>query len=170
MENRHTSDTGGQKETKEQRFDLVPARPLWELATLYGRGAAKYDERNWELGFPWSMAYASMMRHAWLFWQGENYDKEMQVPHTTCVAFHAFALTEFLLDEGGYVGSRSKFDDRPRQLTLPRGVVRPATPPPSLREEFPCTCGAGHGTGKEHMQECVYKLNLDKWLRLRHGG
>src|SRR5262245_1442131 len=36
------------------RFDLMPVRPLIKIALLFGMGAAKYDERNWERGMAWS--------------------------------------------------------------------------------------------------------------------
>jgi len=93
---RVTSTTGGQKGTKAERFDLIPAGPLRQLAHLYGNGATKYDDRNWERGYDWSLSFAAMQRHLWLFWGGEDIDAEMGLPHLTCAAFHAFALTEFL--------------------------------------------------------------------------
>lgn len=87
--------TGGEKGSKPARFDLVPSGPLWQLATLYGRGAEKYAARNWEKGYDWSLSFAAMMRHAWLFWSGEDYDSETGCHHLTSVVFHAFALMEF---------------------------------------------------------------------------
>lgn len=106
-EKRTTSRTGGQKGVKLARFDLIPAFPLWQLAELYGRGAEKYEPRNWELGYEWSKSFGSLMRHAWLFWNGEDIDEETGMPHMSCVAFHAFALEQFRKDH-------PDFDDRPR--------------------------------------------------------
>ena len=88
-------DTGGEKGTKMARFDLLPAGPLWELAELYGRGAQKYADRNWERGYAWSLSFAAMMRHAWLFWSGEDTDPETGKPHLASVAWHALALMQF---------------------------------------------------------------------------
>jgi hypothetical protein len=88
-------ETGGEKGTKLARFDLIPAEPLWELAEHYGRGAAKYEDRNWEKGYAWSLSYAALMRHAVAFWQGQNNDPETDSHHMAAVAFHAFALIEF---------------------------------------------------------------------------
>ena len=104
---RVTSATGGQKGTKPERFDLIPAGPLRKLAHLYGNGAAKYEARNWERGYDWSLSFAAAMRHLWLFWGGEDIDAEMGLPHLTCAAFHLFALTEFL-------DTHPEFDNRPR--------------------------------------------------------
>ena len=34
----------------KERFDLIPPKPLFELARTYTHGAAKYGDRNWEEG------------------------------------------------------------------------------------------------------------------------
>lgn len=98
--------TGGQKGSKLARFDLLPVRPLFEVARLYGAGAAKYEDRNWERGFNWSLSFAALQRHALLFWAGEQLDPETQRHHLASVIFHAMALMEF---EAGGKGT----DDRP---------------------------------------------------------
>src|SRR5690625_7397406 len=61
---RVTSDTGGQKGSKKARFDLIPVVPLWEVAEVYGKGAEKYEDRNWERGYDWSLSFAALRRHA----------------------------------------------------------------------------------------------------------
>jgi hypothetical protein len=103
---RTTSLTGGEKGDKPARFDLIPAGPLWSLAELYGAGARKYADRNWERGYAWHLSFAAMMRHAWLFWQGENVDAETGSPHLASVVFHAFALMEWEV-------THPEYDDRP---------------------------------------------------------
>ena len=103
---RVTSTTGGQKGTKPQRFDLIPAGALTLLAELYGRGAAKYEDRNWERGYDWSLSFAALNRHLWAFWSGEDIDAEMELPHLASVAFHTFALLEFSR-------THPEFDNRP---------------------------------------------------------
>ena len=98
--------TGGQKGNKIQRFDLIPTRPLEAIAEVYGKGARKYADRNWEKGYKWGLSFAAMMRHAWAFWRGEEYDnhkadcppecvQHTECPHMACVAWHAIALLEF---------------------------------------------------------------------------
>jgi|SRR3954463_3762959 len=98
--------TGGIKGVKLDRYDLIPPLPLNMLARHYGIGARKYADRNWEKGYKWSKSFAAMMRHAWLFWWGEDYDNhyancpENCVDHTgshhlVAVAWHAFAMLEF---------------------------------------------------------------------------
>lgn len=105
-ETRTTSSTGGQKGVKLERFDLIPVGAMQELARLYGNGAIKYDDRNWEKGYEWSKSYAALQRHAHLFWGGEEYDnhkptclstcvEHTEAHHMTAVAWHAFVLVEF---------------------------------------------------------------------------
>lgn len=101
--------TGGAKGAKPQRFDLVPPEPLWELAELYGIGAAKYDDEdgvvNWTKGYNWSLSYAACQRHLQLFWSGEDFDAETGKSHLAAVMFHALTLRLFM-DE------YPEFDDR----------------------------------------------------------
>jgi len=99
--------TGGEKGKKLARFDLLPYDELWEVAELYGRGAAKYADRNWEKGYDWSLSFASMMRHATQFWQGEYMDKENKCAHLASVVFHALALMYFHKHH-------KQLDDRPQ--------------------------------------------------------
>lgn len=89
--------TGGQKATKLARFDLLPATPLIELAEHFGKGSRKYADRNWERGYNWSNSFAAMQRHAWLFWDGEDYDDETGSAHLIAVAWHALVLREFMI-------------------------------------------------------------------------
>lgn len=99
---RDVSATGGAKGVKPERIDLVPVHPLLALARLYARGAEKYDNHNWRKGYAWSNSYAALMRHAMAFWNGEDIDPELQEPHMAAVAFHAFALLQFMRDYPEY--------------------------------------------------------------------
>ena len=87
--------TGGEKGKKLERYDLIPVRPLAEVARCFGMGARKYADRNWERGYPWSLSYASMQRHANAFWGGESIDPEVGFHHLAAVIFHAMVLLEF---------------------------------------------------------------------------
>lgn len=93
---RTISKTGGEKGSKIERFDLIPAGPLRELAAHYGKGSEKYEDRNWERGYDWSLSYAAMQRHAWQFWNGEDIDPETGSKHIIAVAWHALALAQFM--------------------------------------------------------------------------
>jgi dATP/dGTP diphosphohydrolase len=87
--------TGGQKGSKDERYDLIPVEPLAALARHYGVGAYKYADHNWRKGYDWSLSYAALQRHAQAFWGGEDLDEETGSPHLAAVAFHAFALLEW---------------------------------------------------------------------------
>lgn len=119
QDKREVASTGGEKGTNEFRYDLVPAGPMFELAKIYGRGAEKYIDRNWERGYRWGLSFAAMMRHAWKFWRGKTIDEDTGCHHMACVAFHAFALIQFSMEE-----RYAEFDDRAKSLT-----PAPTTPP-----------------------------------------
>lgn len=131
--------TGGQKGQKLARFDLVPVGPLTALAEHYGRGAAKYEDRNWEKGTDWSLNYAAMLRHATQWWGGEDVDPETGSHHLAAVAWHAFALLEFasthpeLDDRPDGIRSEDPDEPLPRVITnkhCPKGyiyVINPST-------------------------------------------
>jgi len=109
-----TASTGGSKGVKLARFDLIPAKPLFLLAKLFGIGAKKYELRNWERGYEWSKSFGALMRHAWAFWAGETDDPESGLPHMVHVAWHALAMTEWL-------ETHPEFDDRPTTLDRQAG-------------------------------------------------
>lgn len=87
--------TGGAKGQKLARFDLLPWPELWEVAKLYGKGAEKYEDRNWERGYRWGLSFAALHRHLAQFWQGESVDAQTGCHHLASVVFHAFALMRF---------------------------------------------------------------------------
>lgn len=89
-------DTGAQKGSKPERFDLIPVQALEELARVYGMGAEKYDDHNWRKGYNWSLSYAALSRHLNAFWRGEDVDPESGLAHMAQVAWHAFTLYTFM--------------------------------------------------------------------------
>lgn len=109
VEQRITSKTGGAKGRKLQRFELLPWGALGEVAELYAAGATKYDDHNWRKGYPWSLSFGAMMRHAALWQEGEDVDSETGCHHMASVVFHALGLMHFRhhYPEG---------DDRPNAL------------------------------------------------------
>ena len=89
--------TGGQKGSKLARFDLIPMDALWEVAEVFGRGAAKYADRNWEKGYKWGLSVAALQRHLALRLGGEVYDNETGCRHLGQVVWHALVLLTFEL-------------------------------------------------------------------------
>lgn len=99
--------TGGQKGTKLARFDLIPWDIIKYIAEHYGKGAAKYEERNWEKGYRWSLSFAATHRHLQAWWNGEDIDEETGSNHLDAVLFHALAMRWFQEHGKGT-------DDRPK--------------------------------------------------------
>jgi hypothetical protein len=91
----------GHKGVKEARFDLLPMDALWMVARVFGKGAEKYAERNWERGLKWGASKGALDRHLALFWAGENYDEESGLPHLAHVAWHGLVLLAMFLREDG---------------------------------------------------------------------
>ena len=96
----------GKKGVKDARLDLIPLDALWAVGRIFGFGAQKYADRNWERGYDWSKSFGAMLRHLSLFWQGENWDDESGMPHIAHAAWHALVLLAFQLRQAGT-------DDRP---------------------------------------------------------
>ncbi len=77
------------------RYDLIPVRPLADLAEVYTVGCRSYGDRNWEQGIKWSRILGAMFRHLEAFRGGEMFDKESGCYHLASVAWGAFALLEY---------------------------------------------------------------------------
>lgn len=86
---------GKKKDHGKLRYDLIPCRPLAEVARVYTIGAQKYSDRGWEAGMHWSRIFAAMMRHAWKWWAGETHDQTDGQHHLASVAWCALALMEY---------------------------------------------------------------------------
>ena len=97
---------GKKFDTGKVRYDLVPPEIEEAIAKVLTFGAAKYGDRNWELGMDWGRVYAALRRHMAAFWSGEKYDPETGMPHT----WHAACCIAFLVTyEDREIGD----DDRP---------------------------------------------------------
>jgi hypothetical protein len=92
---RVTSETGGQKGSKNERPDLIPPQQIMRLAAHYGFGARKYSDDNYRKGYDWRLSYAALQRHLNQFWMGEDYDEESGSLHLIAAAWHCFTLAEF---------------------------------------------------------------------------
>ena len=105
---RVTSETGGQKGSKPAQFDQIPVVAMLELAKTYGFGALKYSAHNFRKGYPFSLSFSAMQRHAWAWQSGEDLDEESGLNHLAHVAWHAFNLIAMQDD----VRLDELFDDR----------------------------------------------------------
>jgi hypothetical protein len=169
--------TGGEKGSKLARFDLLPPGPLHAVAELYGVGAQKYAERNWEKGYDWGLSFAALNRHLWAMWNGEWIDEETGSPHLAAVVFHAFALMEFH-DKGLGTDSRSSS----RTVAMPfaaqvpeesfiewqRRLYQQATMTYDTRHHLELDVNDGDTIEVKHEG---YRVNLGDWHEWEdHGG
>lgn len=112
------SETGGRKGRKLARHDLLDPGVMDAIARQFGRGAHKYGDRNYQLGYNWSLSYAAAQRHLNSFWGGEDWDQDpfwelegLGTPHHLDAAiFHLMALREF-------IDKHPEYDDRATKST-----------------------------------------------------
>lgn len=98
--------TGGQKGKKITQLGAIDPLALIELARVAGYGAEKYEAFNYLKGYDWDLSFNAMMRHALLFWSGEDTDPESGFNHMAHAAWMALALVSF--SERG-IGRDSRF-------------------------------------------------------------
>lgn len=77
------------------RMDLIPAEVIEELAKILTYGAKKYNDRGWEKGTNWGRYFASLQRHLWAFWKGEDYDDKSKESHLTHALFQLSVLLTY---------------------------------------------------------------------------
>ena len=91
------SETAKKFDKGKARYDLIPPEFMDAIAKMYGMGACKYGEGNWEKGngLGYMRMFAAMMRHGWAFIRGERYDPEDGQHHLLSVAWYAIAMFTF---------------------------------------------------------------------------
>jgi hypothetical protein len=87
--------TGGQKGNKLCQIGSLDPVALIAVGRVSGMGANKYAAFNYLKGFNWSLAFNAMMRHAMLFWAGEDCDPESGLNHMAHAAWMALGLVSF---------------------------------------------------------------------------
>lgn len=97
-------ENSGQREdyTKKSRLDLLSPFALFRLGDWVGKGARKYDARNWEKGLPYMGCIGSIMRHALKFVLRD--DSEDHLAAIMCNAMFLIHYEECKM---------TTFDDRP---------------------------------------------------------
>jgi hypothetical protein len=87
--------TGGMKGKKLTQLGALDPLALIELSRVAGMGANKYAPFNFMKGYDWSLSFNAMMRHALLFWNGEETDPESGLNHMAHAAWMALCLVSF---------------------------------------------------------------------------
>lgn len=95
-----TDNTGHKFDGDKDRWELVPPE-IAALVALFTRGAKKYGDRNWEKGMSWGRIFGALMRHAWLWMAGEEYDQETGAHHMVAVAWNALILYVYTVRKVG---------------------------------------------------------------------
>lgn len=67
-------ETGARRDTNlgKGRFDLINSHFMERLAIHLEKGAAKYEERNWEKGIPLKRTFDSLIRHSYQWLKGDR--------------------------------------------------------------------------------------------------
>lgn len=148
-----TPSKDGVKGVKSARFDLLPPEAIWQIALIYGMGAQKYAERNWEGGYEYSKSYGALQRHLALFWAGEEVDEESGLPHMAHAAWHCLALLTFEIrrigkDDRPLERASQSLDSMRAELTNPEIFGRVPFSPPDMPPGYtgPMTICNRHGT------------------------
>lgn len=82
MKDNFDMSKGGVKDDSgKPRMDLLPPEALFEIASVFGFGAEKYDDWNWCKGMRYGRILAACLRHVFQFLGGEDNDKESGFSH-----------------------------------------------------------------------------------------
>lgn len=90
-------ETGGSKGRKLAQLSALDPVALYTLAEVAGAGAQQYGAHNFLKGYPWSSTIDAAQRHLLKLMAGEDFDPKSGQPHAAHLAWHALALTSFLL-------------------------------------------------------------------------
>lgn len=93
------------------RYDLIPPRALREAASVFGFGANKYQDRNWEKGLSYGRLKGALNRHVEAFWERKELDDESGLHHLGHALCCLFMLTEEVLHTDKF--GAMNLDDRP---------------------------------------------------------
>lgn len=110
--------TGAQRDRQKGKGapSLVPNWVIWLVSRVYEDGAAKYADRNWEMGMPLSQYIDSAERHLAKLKVGMRDE-----PHATQVIWNliGYIFTSWLIT----IGARpAELNDMPDQLSATPGA------------------------------------------------
>lgn len=100
---------GKKHDSGKPRFELLPPEAVEQIVHVLGKGAEKYQARNWEKGISYGRVYGALQRHLNEFWKGNNTDPEWGLHHLA----HAGCCLLFLLTYEAR--GMKEWDDRPNK-------------------------------------------------------
>jgi len=106
--NSNEKGSGARYNKGKPDFSLIPLVTLADEAQVWMYGKEKYAAWNWAKGMPWSVPYASAMRHLMAWQSGEENDPESGLPH---IAHAMCNLRMLTLYSKNYLEG----DDRPKE-------------------------------------------------------
>jgi len=94
-------------DSNKVRVDLLPVDPMLQIADVFGYGALKYFANSYRSGetVAWSRTYGSILRHLFMFWDGQDVDPESGKHHLA----HAGTQLMILME---HVANNPDKDDR----------------------------------------------------------
>lgn len=87
--------TGGEKESTDERWDLVPMAAVGEIAEVYGFGSRKYADHNWRKGYAWGLSFSALEHHLRAWQEGQDLDPESGLNHLAHAGWHILTLLTF---------------------------------------------------------------------------
>lgn len=86
---------------KDERFELIPVKPLRDVAKVVALGARKYGDNNWRKGDKQFRIrlMGALLRHVYAYMEGEVIDKESGVSHLAHVVTNAMFIQELQENE-----------------------------------------------------------------------
>jgi len=89
-------ETAGRFSEGKIRYDLIPPKPIEELAKVFTYGSLKYDSDNWRKGMRWRKnVIGPLKRHLEKWIRGEKHDNESGLLHLSHVLWNVCALMEY---------------------------------------------------------------------------
>jgi hypothetical protein len=156
---------GGHKGVKEARFDLIPWDELWYVARVFGKGAEKYAERNWERGLKYGAVAGARDRHNALFAAGQDFDDESGLPHLAHSAWHALVLLALWLrgDLEDDRSGREAVTEMTAEVTNPEDIE--AARAEVVYDDQAVHLDAYARATVQHVPEFSGGINLREWTR-----
>lgn len=112
------------KDSKPEKYALIPWDAMDEVARVYGEGAAKYGDRNWELGNYYSSGLDALGRHYSDFSKGEDRARDNHCHHLASVVFHCLAIMAWQKRGVGIDDrSKSKGQRKPKRAQKQRSLA-----------------------------------------------